>query len=238
MSPVLVALWSPKGGSGTSVLAAACSLVLARHGGVRLADLDGDQPAIFGLAADPDTGLLDWLATGPEAPPDALDRLTIEAAPGVALVPRGTADSSLAPVAAAEAGAALAVSLRDGPVPCIVDAGSGATPAARAVVEVADRTVVVLRGCYLSLRRAVRSPLLERTAGVAFVDEAGRSLGAGEVRDVLDRPVLARVPARAAIARSVDAGVMAGRLPEPLARSAAVLLGRIGVLSTARGQAA
>ncbi len=235
---MLVALWSPKGGSGTSVLAAACALVLARHGGVRLADLDGDQPAIFGLAVDPDTGLLDWLATGAEAPPDALDRLTIEAAPGVALVPRGTADRSLAPLPAAEAGAALAVSLRDGPVPCIVDAGTASTPAARAVVEVADCSVVVVRGCYLSLRRAVRSPLLERTAGVAFVDEAGRSLGAGEVRDVLDRAVLTRVPARATIARTVDAGVLPGRLPDPLARAAAVLLGRLGVLSTSKGQAA
>jgi Flp pilus assembly CpaE family ATPase len=40
---MLLALWSPKGGSGTSVLAAACALVLARHGaGARLADLGGD----------------------------------------------------------------------------------------------------------------------------------------------------------------------------------------------------
>jgi MinD superfamily P-loop ATPase len=48
---VLLALWSPKGGSGTSVLAAACALVLGRRGGARLADLDGDQPALFGLAS-------------------------------------------------------------------------------------------------------------------------------------------------------------------------------------------
>src|SRR6516164_8423946 len=49
---MLLALWSPKGGSGTSVLAAAAALVLARGpaGGCQLADLDGDQPAIFGFA--------------------------------------------------------------------------------------------------------------------------------------------------------------------------------------------
>ena len=114
---MLLTLWSPKGGSGTSVFAAACALVLARHGGVRLVDLAGDQPAIFGLGADPDTGVADWLAAGPEAPTDALDRLAVEAAPGVALVPRGTGAGPLAPLAAAEAGAALAVALRDGPVP-------------------------------------------------------------------------------------------------------------------------
>ena len=54
-APVLLALWSPKGGSGTSVLAAD---LLARgrprrRGAVRLGDLDGDQPAIFGLGAEP-----------------------------------------------------------------------------------------------------------------------------------------------------------------------------------------
>ena len=49
---MLVCLWSPKGGSGTSVFAAACALALARDGGARLADLRGDQPAILGLGAD------------------------------------------------------------------------------------------------------------------------------------------------------------------------------------------
>ena len=52
----LLTLWSPKGGSGTSVFAAACALVLARGPGARLVDLGGDQPAIFGLGAEPRTG--------------------------------------------------------------------------------------------------------------------------------------------------------------------------------------
>ena len=159
---MLLALWSPKGGSGTSVFAAACALVLAREigsaGGVRIADLDGDQPAIFGLGADPELGLLDWLGAGPEAPTEALDRLLIEVAPGVGLLPRGGTARVLAPLAAAEAGAALAVALGDGPVPTLVDCGAADEPATRAVVEVADVAIVVLRGCYLGLRRAVRSP--------------------------------------------------------------------------------
>ena len=51
---MLVCCWSPKGGSGVSVFAAACALTLARAGGgVRLADLDGDQPSILGLPSDP-----------------------------------------------------------------------------------------------------------------------------------------------------------------------------------------
>jgi hypothetical protein len=239
---VLLALWSPKGGSGTSVFAAACALVLSRDSasssGARLADLGGDQPAIFGLGADPELGLVDWLAAGPEAPTEALDRLAIEVAPGLALLARGGSRRVLAPVPAAESGAALAVALGDGPAPTIVDCGGAAEPATRAVAEVAEVTVAVLRGCYLGLRRAVHSPVLARTAGVVLVEEPGRSLSAREVSEVLDVPVLARVPVRSGIARAVDAGVLAARLPVPLARPAADLLHESRALPSRRGAAA
>jgi len=224
---MLFALWSPKGGSGTSVLAAACAAALARRGGCRLADLSGDQPAILGLGADPDTGIAEWLATGPDAPADALDRLAVEVAPGLLLIPPGT-PRLLAPPAAAEAGSALGAALQRAELPCVVDAGRADGAAARMTVELADVSVVVLRGCYLGLRRAVNAPLTSRAAGIAFVDEPGRSLGASEVRDVLERPVLTRVPVRPAIARAVDAGVIAVRPPEPLLRAASRLLDRVG----------
>ena len=96
----------------------------------------------------------------------------------------------------------------------------------------------MVRGCYLALRRGVHSPLLARSAGVVLVEEPGRSLGAPEVADVLDRPVLARVPIRPAIARAVDAGVLASRLPDALARPVARLLTGLALLPDRRGEAA
>jgi cellulose biosynthesis protein BcsQ len=242
---VLLALWSPKGGSGTSVFTAACAVVLARDarelgsaGGARVADLDGDQPAIFGLGADPELGLVDWLRAGPEAPTEALDRLLVEVAPGVGLLPQGGGARVLAPVVAAEAGAALAVALGDGPVPTLVDCGAADEPATRAVIEVADVAVVVLRGCYLALRRAVRAPALACSAGAVLLDESGRSLQAHDVSDVLDLPVLARVAVKPAVARAVDAGVLATRLPDPLGRPVTDFLQRTGVAPGRRGAAA
>jgi hypothetical protein len=222
------------------VLAAACAVVLARESGVgaRLADLDGDQPAIFGLGADPAVGLADWLRAGPEAPTEALDRLAVEVAPAVALLASGAGERTLAPVAAAEAGAALAVALRDGAVPTIVDCGRASEPATRAVAEVADVTVVVVRGCYLALRRAVHSPALAPTTGAVLVEERERSLTGKEVADVLDVPVLARVAVRTNVFRAVDAGVLAARLPDSLARPAAGLLHRVGLVGSSRGAAA
>ncbi len=156
----------------------------------------------------------------------------------MALVPRGDELPALVPRPAAEAGAALAVALRDGPVPTLVDAGAADAPAARAVLEVSDATIVVVRGCYLTLRRAVRHPALGRAPGLVVVEEPGRSIGAKEIADVLGRPVVARVPARDAVARAVDAGVLAHRLPEVLARPAAAALRAVGLLWDQRGAAA
>jgi hypothetical protein len=223
------------------VLAAAIAVVLARDPspGCRIGDLDGDQPAIFGLGAEPDLGLADWLAAGPETPIEALDRLAVEVAPGVALLPLGGWNTSaLAARTAAEAGAALAVALRDGTTPVVVDCGSAGDAAARAVAEVADASVVVVRGCYLALRRAVRSPVLACTVGAVLVDEPGRSLARREVADVLGVPILARVPIRDQVSRAVDAGVLATRLPDVLARPASELAGRLGIGPARRGAAA
>ena len=235
----LLTLWSPKGGSGTSVFAAACALVLARGPGARLVDLGGDQPAIFGLGAEPRTGVTDWLEAGPGAPTDALDRLAIEAAPGVALIPRGDDARPLAPRPAAEAGAALAVALRDGPVPTLVDAGTADAPggpgAARGVGRDDRRGAGLLPHAARARSGIPRSP---GAAGLVVVEEPGRAIGAKEIADVLGRPVIARVPARDAIARAVDAGVLAHRLPDVLARPAAAALRAVGLLLGPAGAAA
>jgi hypothetical protein len=83
-------------------------------------------------------------------------------------------------------------------------------------------SLLVTRGCYLALRRAVRQPV--RPAGVVLVEEPGRALGANEVAEVIGAPIVARVPVRPAIARAVDAGVLASRLPAALDLAAGSIL--------------
>jgi hypothetical protein len=216
------------------VIAAAAALVLAREGPARLADLGGDQPAILGLAADPDQGLRDWLATGPQAPTDALDRLAIDAGRDLSLLPAGGGDAGLA---APEVGAALGVALQTDPTPTVIDAGvlaAGRSPALHALIAVADTNVIVVRGCYLALRRAVRLEATAAATGAVFVDEGGRALGAHDVANVLGIPVLATVSLRASTARAIDAGVLTTRLPDALARPVRQVLRRIGGLDHER----
>jgi hypothetical protein len=231
---VLVACWSPKGGSGTSVVAAACALALAREGGARLADLTGDQPAILGLTADPATGLREWLVVGVDAPVDALERFAIDAGSSLTLLPAGAVDVA---VAMPEAGAALGVALREHATPTIVDVGVPSAPALEALVEVADASIVVVRACYLALRRAVRVPAVASATGVVLVEEPGRALGARDVGDVLGVPVMATVAVRSSVARAIDAGVFPARMPDAVLKPARELLKRLGC-SGRQGQAA
>jgi hypothetical protein len=66
------------------------------------------------------------------------------------------------------------------------------------------------------LRRAVTSPV--RPSGVVLVAEEGRALSEIDVEDALGVPVKARVRVTAEVARVVDAGVLAARLPRTLQR--------------------
>ena len=90
----------------------------------------------------------------------------------------------------------------------IVDAGQD--PAAVS----ADRALLVTRPCYLALRAALA--LTERPDGVILITEAGRSLNADDVVAILGAPVVASVRQDSAIARAVDAGLLASRLPGTL----------------------
>ncbi|HEY5154574.1 MAG TPA: hypothetical protein VIJ47_07565, partial [Acidimicrobiales bacterium] len=65
--------------------------------------------------------------------------------------------------------------------------------------------------------RMVASPLA--ATGVILVTEPGRALGRRDVEQVVGVDVVAEVPIDAAVARSVDAGLLAGRLPPVLARA-------------------
>jgi hypothetical protein len=213
---MFVSCWSSKGGSGTSVVAATLVLLSGREtgGGALLVDLAGDAPAVLGLAEPSGPGLSDWLRAGPDAPVDALGRLELAVCEGIALLPRGGGE--LAPGARIDV---LARLLATDPRQVVVDCGvvDGFDDPAATLAGAASVSLLVVRACYLALRRAVALPL--RPSGVVLVEEPGRALDARDVQDVLGVPVVACVAQDPAVARAVDAGLLATRLPRALARS-------------------
>jgi hypothetical protein len=218
---VLLACWSSKGGSGTTVVATALGLLLARReeAGARVADLTGDVPAVLGLPVPAGPGLSDWLDAGPDVPDDALARLEIDAGRGLRVLPWCGATRRDRAALAGGSGArfdALAVALGRDPRAVVVDCGR-VDGAALGVAASASLSLLVIRPCFLALRRALDAPL--RPSAVVLVVEEGRTLGRRDVEDVLGVPVLAEVRLEARVARAVDAGLLAGRLPRSLERA-------------------
>lgn len=217
---MLVCCWSSKGGSGTTVVAAALAVVLSRScpTGALIVDLAGDVPAVLGLADEPaGSGVADWLDGGEHVPADGLARVEIPVRPGLALLPRGNGVPHLS------RSSALAALLATDPRSVVVDGGcvgadapTGRTELVAAVAANADHSLLVVRPCFLALRRAVRAPI--RPTGVVLVAEEGRALTPSDVEDVLGAPVRAAVSVTAQVARVVDAGLLASRLPRTLER--------------------
>ena len=207
---MLVTCWSVKGGSGTTVVAAALAVLLSRRlaDGALLIDAGGDVGAVLGLAEPSGApGLADWLAAPPDVGAGALDRLVVPAGPGLSVLPRGSGPISLGGTER------LLAAVAGRPV-VVVDAG----PPSSFGVELAAAStlsLLVIRPCYLALRRALAAPA--RPSGVVVVEEPKRSLDAVDIEDVLGVPVQAIVPWSPDIARAVDAGLLGSRLPRPLA---------------------
>jgi MinD-like ATPase involved in chromosome partitioning or flagellar assembly len=211
---VVVCCWSAKGGSGTTVVAVALALVLARRSsvGALLVDLAGDAPAVAGLPDDPSApGVSDWLREGALVPADGLARLETAIGRELALVPRGDGALRL------DRAHALASVLNADPRPVVVDAGVVAhDPASASVAASAAKSLVVTRPCFLSLRRAIAAPV--RPSAVVLAVEDGRALAARDVEAALGVPVCAEVSVTPQVARAVDAGVLVARLPRSLER--------------------
>jgi len=219
--------WSAKGGSGTTVVTAALALSSARSRPTLLVDLGDDLPAALGVSAPPGPGVGEWLAA-PHAASSALIDLAVEVSPGLLLVPAG----SLASTGALDDVQAerLALACDRTSLPTIVDAGPHGRH--RVLHACSARSLIVVRPCYLGLRRAVQLPGLATAAVV--VHEPGRSLGIDDIGRARGVPVVAEIAWAPGVARAVDAGLLAHRLPSALRNAA----GRLDVRPDGRPAAA
>lgn len=214
---MITTFWSVKGGVGTTTTAAATAVSSSREHqpdpGVLLADLTGDLPAALGLPDPGAPGLSEWAANGPAVAADALVRLELAVGAGLSLLPRGTA-----PWSDAARVEVLAGLLAADPRTVVVDAGriepdSPLLP----LVASAHRSLLVLRACYLGLRRASALPV--RPSGVVLVRESYRAFSIGEIEGIVGVPVVAEVPLDPGFARAVDAGLLVARPPRAVAKA-------------------
>lgn len=195
--------WSPKGGSGTTVAAATLALNSPTS---LLIDLAGDAAAVLGVSAGGE-GILDWMRSGTD--PSRLDDLCIEIDPNHHLITAGRPGSVPTRRWSTLADHLAAIDTSD----VIVDAGTIDRPP-KVLSEQADRCLMVLRPCYVALRRVHDSGVVPD--GVILLDEPGRALSATDVERCVGAPVMAEVMVDPSVARAVDAGLLAVRAPRSL----------------------
>lgn len=216
--------WSfcaPKGGMGTSVVAAAVAVESARDTPTVVIDFGGDLARILGVDTLDRQGVGDWLAASGDVGVESLGHLQIEVTSNLALVSRGESMNSRIPV---ERAMQLVQGLQGGHRRVIADVGvlSDASDPRSIACVAGDRTTCVIRGCYLALTRFGDLPVI--VDDVVEIEEPGRTLRTIDIEAVVAMPVSARIPYDPAIARAVDAGLLQRRMPRALRRNAQSLV--------------
>ena len=205
---MITVCWAAKGGSGTTVVAA--SMAISAGAETLVVDLAGDVPAALGIPEPDGPGVLDWLRS--DAPAPRLAGLELAVLDHVAVLPRGRRQNGDAAGRWSELVAWLRAQHRH----VVVDAGSTGDVRPE-LLAAADHTLLVTRPCYLALRAGVRLPV--RPTGVVLIDEPGRALGADDIEAGLGAPVVATLLIDPAVARAVDAGLLAAHLPSGFRRA-------------------
>jgi MinD-like ATPase involved in chromosome partitioning or flagellar assembly len=214
----MIVCWSVKGGSGTTVVASTIALMRAAESqrGVLLVDLAGDVPAVLGLAESSGPGIDDWFANCDHDLRMTLQSIAIQATANLQIIARG---SKQLDAKENRNFTELCAALKTFDLPIIVDAGCG-LPSPDLLAH-ASSSLLVTRPCYLSLRRAAQ--LSVSPTGIVLVNEAGRALGKHDVEAVIGAPVVAEISFDAAIARAVDAGLLASRIPTIMSKQLAAV---------------
>ena len=193
---------SPKGGNCTTVTATAYALLMAANGThTVLIDLCGDVPAAAGMAEPTTPGINDWLSESSTSDAQTLVTLGTPFDNGLVIVHRGSSFVEGQP-----RWSDLANAITTLPMNIVIDAGTTFLPdeLRRAVTHV----TMVVKPCYLSLRRASR---MQRPTQLFVVCEESRALTIKDVGHVLGMPVTCEIPYTPAISRAVDAGMLPSR---------------------------
>lgn len=198
----VVLMWGSKGGAGTSVTAAAAALHETQP--VLLVDLDGDAASILGaLNARISPGANDWIAH-PDAEPARLTELVDHIDDTTRVLSAGArGDVRYADPQRVEQ---LANWIGEQSGIVIIDAGTGPPP--QALVDVADRNVMVTRADYLALSKP--DVVASNPDEIVLINEPGRAIDHRDIERAINAPVNTLIEINPAIARTVDAGMFLG----------------------------
>lgn len=191
---MIIALSSPKHGTGVTTTAAMTALTLATTGPTVLIDLADDQYAALGLS-DPQ---------GHQAVAVTEHLRLIDA-------------SNVSP----DEQARIVTDTAESGDHMVIDAGDADHPIHDLLPD-NTRRIWVLRPCYLALRRAMACT--RRPDSIIVVREPQRALNTLDIEAAVGIPVATMIDLNPAIARMVDAGLLAARVPRSAAHALATII--------------
>jgi MinD-like ATPase involved in chromosome partitioning or flagellar assembly len=195
--------YSAKGGQGCTAVTATLALL---EPDTLVIDVGGDLPALLGLCEPHGPGICDLLADNQPVDRATLAAITIDTGT-IRVIPAGQTPAHAVPT---DRWSELANALTSDSRAVFLDAGTNTVAASLQ----ADRRLLVVRACYLALRRAIALPI--RPDVVIVIVEPGRALSVADIESALGVPVAAEIPIDPAVARAIDAGLFAARLPRQL----------------------
>jgi hypothetical protein len=216
---------SAKGGAGASVVAAAVAVRVSAKRRVLLVDFGGDQPDLLGVSDADGPGVANWLTADGGVGVDAVADLVSPVSDSFDLLHWG----SLSRTEPVNPGRVVELVKGVGAAGSwdvvVADVGrlsNDGFEVGQLVASASGRTTLVVRACYLGMKRASRLRLANHD--VVEIVEGGRALRTLDIEHVLGVPVTCRVPFDPVIARAADAGLLTSRLPRALRRMADDLL--------------
>lgn len=209
---MLISVFSPKGGVGTSTVAALFSKALSQVSPTLLVDCaSGDLNGIVGV----DTykyGFEDWAISG-QPTLDSLVKICTPVVENLNFV--GSVNTSDLQDLNQDSSCHIA-DLLSSSGNVVVDCGHARELIQQKILDASDLVVVVFRQCYLGMLRASTNEYCTNADVCVVIKESGRSIKTSQLASSLKVQVVIEIEARADFAKAIDAGVVINRPPEKM----------------------
>ena len=220
---MLITVFSPKGGSGTStcaaLLAKSCSMILAKQT-VLIDAANGDIETIVGFNSESKYGFIQWLESATPTS-HSLEKISNFIEDNFSYVSYSSIKENCYIDKCVQSDGnnkfkiqEIISTLSTSESNYIIDIGTNINELNNALIESSDFVFMVLRGCYITLSRATKHPYLEQSDVAIYIAESGRSITAKQMGTVLKLKCIIEIEARRDFAKVIDAGVLLFRTPK------------------------
>ncbi len=220
---MLISVFSPKGGVGTTVTSVLLGRALCEFGSTLIIDAcGGDIESVVGADESAQYCFDDWVCS-PEPTSASLVQIGVPVVENLAFIAGVVSENKVACLEQLlrrevpyQKRQVIIDALVQCESHCVLDLGTQLSALNHDIALASDLVVMVLRECYLSMSRAIHHPLTHHVDACVVVKESGRSITSDTIAETLSLSTIIQLDARRDYARCIDAGVLVHRTPPRL----------------------